>query len=282
MASSCPHRHWEPPHSTSTPLPRSTDWRTFYTRALDYLDTLDIKPDQADDNWKGWKQLMLMFEGKDRQALQTLIDNRTAMLEDMKKPRAALDAIMTTIKSEEHFWAHWDEHISDTRQQPGEGIHVSSQHISNLITKCRFPHPKTQEMLKIMVLQHTVWYHEARDWISQQDQSQLTYQALLSYCKLLESRCKQYQKARERGHADLASITQLQHQPFMLMPSLFPTITAATSVATPTQMSSACPRDNSAMHAAALTTLQHCANNREDDRLADKLHTELSILAKEA
>ena len=49
-----------------------------------------------------------------------------------------------------------------------------------------------------MVLQHAVCYHEARDWTRQQDQSQLTYKALLSHCKLLESRCKMYQKARER------------------------------------------------------------------------------------
>ena len=62
-------------------------------------------------------------------------------------------------------------------------------------------------MLKIMVLQHAVCYHEARDWIRQQDQSQLTYQALLSHWKLLESCCEQFQKARDRGHADLASIT---------------------------------------------------------------------------
>ena len=82
-----------------------------------------------------------------------------------------------------------------------------SQHISNLVTQCRFTHPKTQEMLKIMVLQHAVRYHKARDWIRKQDHSQLTYQSLLFHCKLLESRCKQYQKARDRGHADLASIT---------------------------------------------------------------------------
>ena len=86
----------------------------------------------------------------------------------MKKPRAALDAISTTIKSEEHFGVHQDEPISDVRQQPGEGIHVLSQCISNLISKCRFCHPKTQEMLKIMVLQHAVQYHKARDWIRQQ------------------------------------------------------------------------------------------------------------------
>ena len=97
--------------------------------------------------------------------------------------------------------------MSNIRQQPNKGIHALFQCISNLIMKCRFTHPETQEMLEIMVLQHAVWYHEARDWIWQQEQSQLTYQSLLFHCKLLESRCKQYQKARERGHVILASIT---------------------------------------------------------------------------
>ena len=92
------------------------------------------------------------------------------MLEDMKKSRAALDATGTTIKSDEHFWAHRDELVSDIRQQPGEGIHAPSQCISNLVTQCRFTHPETQEMLKIMVLQCAVRYHEGRDWIRQQDQ----------------------------------------------------------------------------------------------------------------
>ena len=82
-----------------------------------------------------------------------------------------------------------------------------SQCICDLVTKSKFTHQPTQEMLKIMVLQHAVQYHEARDWIRQQDQSQLTYQALLSHCKLLQQPCEQYQKARERGCADLASIT---------------------------------------------------------------------------
>ena len=125
----------------------------------------------------------------------------------MKKPRATLDATENTIKSKEQFWAHRDELISNIRHQPSKGIHALSQCISDLITKCRFPQPETQEILKIMVPQLAVHYHEARDWIRQQDQSELTYKALLSHCKLLESRCEMYQKAQERGHTDLASIT---------------------------------------------------------------------------
>ena len=58
-----------------------------------------------------------------------------------------------------------------------------------------------------MVLQHAVQYHEVRDWIWLQDQSQLTYQSLLAQCKLLESQCEQYQKAQERGQTGLTTIT---------------------------------------------------------------------------
>ena len=135
MASSCPHNCWEAPtfHFNSSNL--SEDWGVFYTRALDYLDALDIELDEADDNHKGWKQIKLMFEGEDRKALQTLTDNGTMTPEHMETPKAALDVIATTIKSEEHFWAYRDELMSDVQQQPGEGIHVLSQHICDLGTK---------------------------------------------------------------------------------------------------------------------------------------------------
>ena len=89
------------------------DWSAFYNRALDYLDTLDFEPEVADESHKGWKQLKLMFEGKDRKALQSLIDGRVMSAEHMLKPKAALDAIGTTIKSEEHFWAHRDQLMSN-------------------------------------------------------------------------------------------------------------------------------------------------------------------------
>ena len=102
MASSHPHSSWEAPTFHFNSPNQSKDWRIFYTRALDYLDTLDIEPDHADDNQRGWKQLKLMFEGKDRQDLQTLIDNGIIMPEDMK-PRATLDATVTTINLEQHF-----------------------------------------------------------------------------------------------------------------------------------------------------------------------------------
>ena len=207
MASSGHRGWWEAPTFHFNSANQSEDWTVFYTRALDYLNTLDIELEEADESHKGWKQLKLMFEGEDTKALQNLIDNGVMTTEHMKTPKAALDAITTTIKLKEHFWAHKDELVSDLWQQPDEGIHPLSQCICDLLTKSKFTHAPTLEMLKIMVLQHAVRYHEARDWIRHQDQSQLTYQALLSHCKMLELQCEQFQKAKERGHTDLASIT---------------------------------------------------------------------------
>ena len=69
MASSCPDNCWETWTFHFNSPNQSEDRRAFYTRALDYLDALDIELDDADDNCKGWKQIKLMFEGEDRQAL---------------------------------------------------------------------------------------------------------------------------------------------------------------------------------------------------------------------
>ena len=73
----------------------------------------DIELDEADESCKGWKELNLMFEGEDRKALQTLIDNHVMTTEHMMTPRATLDVLATTIKSEDHFLAHRDELVSD-------------------------------------------------------------------------------------------------------------------------------------------------------------------------
>ena len=69
MASSCPHNHWEAPTFHFNSANQSEDWEVFYTRAVDYLDALDIELDEADDNCKGWKQIKLVFEGEERQTL---------------------------------------------------------------------------------------------------------------------------------------------------------------------------------------------------------------------
>ena len=58
-----------------------------------------------------------------------------------------------------------------------------------------------------MLLTHAVKYHKTRDSIRLQDQSTLTFQTLLHHCKLLEQRCKQFQKAQLKGRAELTTIT---------------------------------------------------------------------------
>ena len=77
-----------------------------------------------DEFHKDGKQLRLMFEGEDRKALHSLMDSFFMTAEHMLKLKATLDATVTTIKSEEHFWTHRDELMSDLQQQPDEGIHV--------------------------------------------------------------------------------------------------------------------------------------------------------------
>ena len=81
---------------------QSEDWKAFYTRALDYLDALDIETDEADDFSKGWKQLKLTFGRDDREALQIGMNNCTITGESVKIPQFALDPI-GTMKSKEHF-----------------------------------------------------------------------------------------------------------------------------------------------------------------------------------
>ena len=89
--------------SISTPQ-KSENWRAFDTRAINYLEALNIDAEEANNNKTGWKQLKMMFKGEDRQILQTLIDNGTITLESQKMPWHVLDAIITTIISTDHFW----------------------------------------------------------------------------------------------------------------------------------------------------------------------------------
>ena len=96
----------------------------------------------------------MMFEGDDR-TLQSLTNSGTINVKSQKTPWVALDAISTTIKSEEHFW---DELLSDVCQLSSEGIHVLSPYICTLGTNASSPTPQTEEALKIMVLQHAVQY----------------------------------------------------------------------------------------------------------------------------
>ena len=119
----------------------------------------------------------------------------------------ALKAIQSILKEDVHFWHHCDQILSDLQQLPDKGVHALSNRICILITKCKFSSEEIRECMEIMVLQHAVKYHEARDWIPLQDQTTLTYQSLLAHCKQLETRCEQFQQAQAKGRAHLTSLT---------------------------------------------------------------------------
>ena len=207
MASRAPTARWEAPQFSFN-LPQQTqEWKNFYTRVLDYLETLDIDPEAQNDARCGWKQIKMMFQGEDRQALQSLIDNNTITPEDQKTPKHALKAIQSCIKEEEHFWHFRDEVMSDFRQQPEEQIHALNTRITTLVNNCAFQDQQTKDTIKLMLLQHAVKYHKACDWIRLQDQTQLTYTSLLQHCKLLEQCCEQFQKAQARGRAELTTLS---------------------------------------------------------------------------
>ena len=124
-----------------------------------------------------------MFEGEDR---QSIIDNETITEEHLKALRQVLDAIATTIKSEDYFWHFQDELLSDVCQWSSEAICALNTCIIALVNQYQFPDVNIKQTLKIIILQHVVRYLEAQNWIHLQHKSQLTYQALLSKCQLLE------------------------------------------------------------------------------------------------
>ena len=198
--------NWTAPTFSFDAADQPTTWRDFYIRALDYLETLRIKPEVEDQEMKGWTEIKMMFRGEDRIALQTLIDNDTITAADKCTPTLALKAIQTALKDEEHYWHYRDEVLSDIRQQPGEQVHTLNNRITTLINNCHFQDQTTTETIKIMLLQHTIKYHEACDWIRLQDPTELTYKTLLQHCKQLEQRCEQFQKAQQRGRAELTTL----------------------------------------------------------------------------
>ena len=158
---------WTAPSFSFNTEDQPAAWKDFYTRVSDYLETIDIDPEQEDQHKRGWKQIKMMFTGEDRQALQILIDNNTITPADQCTPTLALKAIQTAIKDEEHYWHYRDKVLSDIRQQPEEQVHALSNRIITLANNCSFQDQQTTETIKIMLLQHAIRYHEARDWIRQ-------------------------------------------------------------------------------------------------------------------
>ena len=136
---------------------------------LDFLETLDIDSEKEDQTKCGWRQIKMMFQGEDRQALQTLIDNNTTTPKDQLTPMCALSTIKACIKGEEHFWHSRDEVMSDFPQQPNEQINVLNTRFTALIMNCRSQDHQTTETIKYILLQHAVKFHKARNWIRLQN-----------------------------------------------------------------------------------------------------------------
>ena len=169
---------WTAPTFSFNAEDQPATWREFYTRAIDYLETIDIDPEQEDQHKRGWKQIKMMFTGEDRQALQTMIDNNTRTQQDQHTPIQALKAIQTTIKDEEHYWHYRDKIMSDIRQEQQEQVHTLNTRITTLVNNCKFTDQPTTVTMKMMLLQHAIRYHEAHNWIRLQDPATLTYKSL--------------------------------------------------------------------------------------------------------
>ena len=74
-----------------------------------FLETLDTDPNKEDESKWGWHQIKMMFQGEDRQALQTLLENSTITPEDQFIPPHAPNKIQISITEEEHFLHYRDE-----------------------------------------------------------------------------------------------------------------------------------------------------------------------------
>ena len=117
-----------------------------------------------------WKQLKMMFKGEDGETLQSLINNGTITLESQKTPWACPWCYQYYYQVQRSISDIFGlNFLSGICQLPDKGIHALSTYITNLITNCKFPHAQNQEMLKIMVLQHAMWYHKTRNCIWLQD-----------------------------------------------------------------------------------------------------------------
>ena len=58
--------HWEAPKFSFNTEDLSSAWRQFYTRAIDYLEILELDPEREDETKKGWKQIKMIFTGDDK------------------------------------------------------------------------------------------------------------------------------------------------------------------------------------------------------------------------
>ena len=105
---------------------------------------------------KGWKWIKMMFTGKDRKALQTLIDNSSITSQIQQTPNLIANAIQTTSKEDKHFWHYHNGLISDLLQNPDKIIYPFNTCVIQLTNNCLFSNRETKETLKIFILQHAV------------------------------------------------------------------------------------------------------------------------------
>ena len=117
---------WEAPEFSFQLSQQSEDLKAFFSRVLNYLEALNFNTNEPNDTRTSCIQLKMMFEGKDWQMLQTLLDNEMITPEHQKTPRQLLDTIAITIKSKDHF-------LAPLRWAPLGCVPEAQQ---------RYPHPK--------------------------------------------------------------------------------------------------------------------------------------------
>ena len=81
----------------STQVHPATEWKAFYINVIDFLEALNFNTEVEDNTKWGWKQLKMMYEGEDWQAIQTLVDNATITINYQEAPGWILVITQTTI-----------------------------------------------------------------------------------------------------------------------------------------------------------------------------------------
>ena len=133
-----------------------------------------------------------------------------------------------------------------------------------LSIKCKFDHKNVNEILKIMLPQHAVRYHKANDCIWLQDQQQPTYQSLFPHCQLLKTWCEQFHKAKEKGQANLTSLTAATASSSSIHQDTLTAHPKCPKCDYPTPRTNAQPTVKSATIAVACITTQPCVEDPGD------------------
>ena len=123
--------NWTAPTFSFDEADQPHAWEIFYLTSQDYLEVLRIKPQEEDQQKRGWEQITQMFTGENRQILQNLIDNNTITETDQRTPILALKAIETAIKNKEH---HRNPTTTTTRTNPATT--TKSNNTKKSRTKC--------------------------------------------------------------------------------------------------------------------------------------------------